>query len=239
MGGSTLAIGGSGIIAARSTVTTTLSAAAGGVFGLFIKKMLPPSLGGDHTYNISHTCNSLLGGLVGITAGCSVVEPWAAIIIGMIAAFVYHGASCMMRKLKIDDPLDAFAVHGACGLWGVLAVGIFCVKKYHAEIGVVDTDAGIFMKGTSGTLFATQIAAVCIEVPWVVCTSTVLFLALKLMGIYRVAAADEDMGLDVSKHGGSAYASEENDKKTYSSAISTTSAAGGRSVSTSEPGKAA
>ena len=126
--GSTLLIHGYARDAARATVTTTLSAAAGGVVGLFLKRALPPQLGGTGVYDIGHTCNLLLGGLVGITAGCSVTDPWAALIIGTISAFVYHGASCTMRKLRIDDPLDAFAVHGACGAWGVIAVGLFCNK---------------------------------------------------------------------------------------------------------------
>jgi len=204
--GSTLMIQGSANVAARSTVTTTLAAAMGGVTGLFVKRALPPAMGGSGVYDIGHTCNSLLGGLVGITAGCSVVDPWAAIIIGFVSAFVYHGASCTMRRLKIDDPLDAFAVHGACGLFGVIAVGLFTVKEYNAAIGVVDPDAGIFMKNSSGKLFGTQIVTALIEITWVVTTSFILFMSLKLAGIYRVPADYEEAGLDVSKHGGSAYA---------------------------------
>ena len=165
-------------------------------------------MGGSGTYDVGHTCNSLLGGLVGITAGCSVVEPWAAVIIGVVSAFIYHLASCTMRRFKIDDPLDAFAVHGACGLWGVINVGLFAVKSYNAGIGVVQPDAGIFMADTTGALFGSQLVSVAIEVPWVVVTSLILFSSLKACGIYRVAAADEDIGLDVSKHGGSAYASD-------------------------------
>jgi Amt family ammonium transporter len=214
--GSTLAIHGSANDAARVTVTTTLSAAAGGVAGLFLKRLLPEKLGGSGVYDIGHTCNSLLGGLVGITAGCSVTEPWAAIIIGVVSAFVYHGASCMMRKLKIDDPLDAFAVHGACGAWGVIAVGLFTVKAYSYAPAVGNSlrmdngvdlgpDAGLFMSGTRGTLFFTQIIAVLIEIPWVVGTSTILFVTLKVAGILRVKAEEEVTGLDESKHGGSAY----------------------------------
>jgi Amt family ammonium transporter len=204
--GSTLLLHGSAMTAARATVTTTLSAAGGGVLGLFIKYYMPPALGGTHVYDIGHTCNSLLGGLVGITAGANVVDPWAALIIGFVAAFVYHGASCLMRRLKIDDPLDAFAVHGACGLWGVLAVGIFAVKQYVPTKPGNPPDAGIFMSGTRGELFATQVVTICIEIPWVVTMSALLFFGLKLAGIYRVPAAEEDLGLDVSKHGGSAYA---------------------------------
>merc|ERR1719387_2512641 len=125
-----LMIHGYGRDAARACVTTTLSAGAAGITGLFLKHNLPAKLGGSAVWDLGHTCNSLLGGLVGITAGCSVVTPAMAVVIGMIAACVYHLGSCTMRKLKIDDPLDAFAVHGACGLWGVIAVGLFAHQSY-------------------------------------------------------------------------------------------------------------
>jgi len=202
--GSTLVLHGVARDAARATVTTTLSAAAGGVTGLFLKRLLPVKYGGTGVYDIGHTCNSLLGGLVAITAGCSVVEPWAAILMGAIGAAVYHLASCTMRKFKIDDPLDAFAVHGACGAWGVIAVGIFCVKDYSYSASMAP-DAGIFMSGTRGVLFITQVITVLIEIPWVVITSGLLFLLLKKLNILRVGVDEETAGLDVSKHGGSAY----------------------------------
>merc|ERR1719310_1882094 len=140
--GSTLLIHGYARDAARAAVTTTLAAASGAVVGLYIKRLLPTRFGGSPgVWDLGHTCNSLLGGLVGIPAGTSVVTPWAALIIGFIAAWVYHGASCLMRKLKIDDPLDAFAVHGACGFWGCIAVGFFAVGDYTGK------DAGLFYGG--------------------------------------------------------------------------------------------
>jgi len=210
--GSTLAIHSEGgdyaRDAARAAVTTTLAGATAGVTGLFLKCHLPASLGGSGVYDIGHTCNSLLGGLVGITAGCSVVDPGFAMLIGFVAAFVYHLASCAMRKFKIDDPLDAFAVHGACGFWAVIAVGLFGVKEY-LQTGFGVDDAGVFMAGTKGELFGAQIIALLIEVPWVVVTSFILFSALKACGILRVPADQEVAGLDVSKHGGSAYAGED------------------------------
>jgi Amt family ammonium transporter len=211
--GSTLVIHGYAHTMARTAVTTTLSAAMGGLTGLLVKRCLPEKLGGSGLYDIGHTCNSLLGALVGITAGCATVHPWAAIIIGIISAFVYHAASCMMRKLHIDDPLDAFAVHGACGMWGVLATGLFTAKEYSyaphedsdlfKEIG--GYDAGLFMEGTHGSLFATHVVSIIIEVAWVVTMSAIMFGLLKAAKIFRVPPEDEDIGLDNSKHGGSAY----------------------------------
>jgi len=232
--GSTLGIHGYGRDMARVAVTTTLSAAAGGVVGLFLKRLLPPKFGGSGIYDIGHTCNSLLGGLVGITAGCSVITPGLAVVVGILSAFVYHGASCLMRKLKIDDPLDAFAVHGACGLFGVIAVGLFAKREYsyapHAEsawrfqdhdisTGVdLGPDAGIFMSGTRGELFATQLVTVLIEIPWVVVMSATLFATLRALALLRVDPSDEITGLDDSKHGGSAYPEAAFDKPAASAA---------------------
>jgi Amt family ammonium transporter len=217
--GSTLAIHGYARDAARACVTTTLSAAAGGVSGLFIKKLFPAKLGGTKIWDVGHTCNSLLGGLVGITAGCSVVSSQHAVLIGVISALVYHLASCTMRKLKIDDPLDAFAVHGACGVWGVWAVGLFAMQQYSyappeghaarldADGNDLGADAGLFMPGTRGLLFVTQLITPLIEICWVVTMSGIMFGVLKVTGIFRVTADEETAGMDVSKHGGDAYSS--------------------------------
>ena len=203
--GSTLMIHGYGRDAARACVTTTLAAASGGVTGLFVKKYLPTKFGGTHIWDVGHTCNSLLGGLVGITAGCSVVTANHAILIGFIAAFIYHGASCLMRKLKIDDPLDAFAVHGACGVWGCIAVGLFAVVDYSYSGDAVAFPHGGLFYGGGGILLGVQIVGVLIEIAWVVTTTTVLFMALKMLGILRTSADVERAGMDVSKHGGHAY----------------------------------
>merc|ERR1711937_409389 len=70
-------------------------------------------------------CNGILGGLVSITAPCAFVKPWEAVIIGFVGGGVYQGTSMLIRRLKIDDVVDAVAVHGACGLWGVIALGLF------------------------------------------------------------------------------------------------------------------
>ena len=74
--------------------------------------------------------NGILSALVSITAGCNVVSPEGSLVIGVIGGVVYSLSSVLLRKLRIDDPLDAFSVHGACGMWGVIAVGFFGVQKH-------------------------------------------------------------------------------------------------------------
>ena len=204
--GSTLLIHSVSKDAARAAVTTTLSACSGAVVGLFIKRLLPAGLGGSPgVWDLGHTCNSLLGGLVGITAGTSVASPAGAVIIGAISALVYHGASCTMRKLKIDDPLDAFAVHGACGAWGCIAVGFFAVPAYSYSGDPLASPHGGLFYGGGGILFGVQFIGVLIEIAWVVTTCALLFFSLKQLGVLRSSADVERAGMDVSKHGGHAY----------------------------------
>ena len=69
--------------------------------------------------------NGILAGLVAITAGCDVVEPWAAICIGVIAGFVYSFFSKFIMAMNVDDPLEAASVHFANGVWGILSLIIF------------------------------------------------------------------------------------------------------------------
>lgn len=89
-------------------------------------------------YDFSGLTNGILSGLVGITASCDCVEPWAAIVIGFLSSFVYCLTVRLANAAKIDDPLEAFHVHGACGIFGCLALAFF--KK----------DAGILYGGEDG-----------------------------------------------------------------------------------------
>merc|ERR1719396_173186 len=102
-------------------VNTTLSPCVAGLVVFLLRaRVMEPKL-----LDVGGFCNGILAGLVAITAGCANVEPYEAIIIGIFAAFVYQGASMLLKKLKVDDVVDAFPVHGACGIWGVVALGFF------------------------------------------------------------------------------------------------------------------
>jgi len=187
--------------AARVAVTTTLGAAAGGVTALSIHYGFTKSL------DVGPMCNGILAGLVSITGNCVVIEPWAAALIGAIGAAIYYGFSALLRKLKIDDPLDASSVHGACGAWGVIAAGLFAKQKYvlndyGAEGGADDYGA---LYGGGGKQLGNQIAGVLAIIAWVGFTSSVLFGVLKYAGLLRVPVEEEEVGLDTSHHGGNAY----------------------------------
>merc|ERR1739845_102888 len=90
-----------------------------GVFILRAKVVEPKLL------DVTGFCNGILAGLVSITAGCAFVKPWESAIIGFIGGFVYVTSSFLVKRAKIDDVVDAFSVHGACGLWGIVALGFF------------------------------------------------------------------------------------------------------------------
>ena len=201
--GSTLGIAspGSAQTAARCVVNTTLSAATCGLVVVVLDKLF-----GSRTWDVGAVCNGILGGLVSITAGCSTVYPWAAVLIGFLGGFVYFGASNLVLKVfKVDDPLDAFAVHGACGVWGCIAVGLFAVVDYSYSGDAVAFPHGGLFYGGGGILLGVQIVGVLIEIAWVTTTTAVLFMALKMLGILRTSADVERAGMDVSKHGGHAY----------------------------------
>ena len=128
--------------AGRVVVTTTMSACVGGITCVTFERLR----GITRMWNVQEMCNGILAGLVSITASCATVMPWAAIIIGCIGGFVYRLASYWMLRRRIDDPLDAFAVHGACGCWGVVASAFFSTKNYAKAVGGFE-EGGVFYGG--------------------------------------------------------------------------------------------
>ncbi|MBN8636559.1 MAG: ammonium transporter, partial [Anaerolineae bacterium] len=116
--GSTLGTGNTGLIG-LVTINTTLGAAGGSLIAMLVQYLR------SKKWDFVFTLNGSLAGLVAITAGCAFVSPTSALIIGAVAGvLVIYGAE-LIERLHIDDPVGAFAVHGVCGIWGTLAVGLF------------------------------------------------------------------------------------------------------------------
>ncbi|MEQ8847483.1 ammonium transporter [Botrimarina sp.] len=183
--GSQLAFQSTGDIDAtmHCAITTTLAAGAGGIIATLMSWIMfgKPDL--------SMGLNGILGGLVGITACCDCMSTWAAMAVGAIAGILVIAGILMLDKLKIDDPVGAWPVHGLCGLWGCLAIGI--IPNSHLESGA--TNLGIQAIG------AFSICA------WAFVTMFVLFTLLKGTGLLRVSPEEEQQGLDISEHGMAAY----------------------------------
>ncbi|MGB0774027.1 MAG: ammonium transporter, partial [Flavobacteriaceae bacterium] len=163
-------------------VTTSLAAAAGGIFAFIF------SLALYKNYDVTMFMNGILGGLVGITAGADLMSPIEAVIVGAIGGIVVVLAIAFMDKQKLDDPVGAIAVHLFAGIWGTLAVGIF-------------GDSASFEQ------FAVQAACVGITGVFCVVSCTIIgFITSKVCGGMRVSKEEEIAGLDGAEHGMSAYA---------------------------------
>ena len=195
--------------AALCAVTTTLGAATGCVTALFTDSFLESMKTGETSYDLTMAMNGALGGLVAITAGCSVVEPWAAILIGAIGGWIYLGASKLLIRLRIDDAVDAIPVHFANGMWGVIAVGFFAKGRLMDIAGFNGEHEGLFYEwasdDTDGNLMVAQLCSIFFIVGWVTALMGPFFYILNIAGMFRVDALEEEVGLDISHHRGSAY----------------------------------
>lgn len=164
-------------------LTTTLAAGAGGLVATLL------SWGMFGKPDLSMGLNGILGGLVGITACCDCMSDWMSIIVGAIAGVLVILGIIMLDKLKIDDPVGAWPVHGLCGIWGCMAIGI--LPNSHLADGNTD--------------FVTQLIGTVSICAWAFVTMIVLFGILKAIGMLRVSPEEEQAGLDVSEHGMQAY----------------------------------
>ncbi len=155
--------------------------------------------------DIAMTCNGMLAGLVAITAPCAFVAPWASVVIGIIAGFlVCYSVEFFDRVAKVDDPCGAISVHGMCGAWGVIAVGLFADGTYgDAWNGVSGTVKGIFY-GDGGQLVA-QIIDMVVGFIWAWGVMWVLFMVVKRFVKVRVAPEVEIVGLDEAEFGQVCY----------------------------------
>lgn len=139
--------------------------------------------------DVSMTLNGVLAGLVAITAGCDVVSPAGALIIGLMAGvLVVVAVEFFDQKLKIDDPVGAVSVHGVCGAFGTIITGLFATKD------------GLFYGGGSSFLM-TQIIGVVTVAIYVAIAMTIIFSVLDKMIGLRVSEAEEIKGLDMEEHG--------------------------------------
>mmetsp|Transcript_24283 Transcript_24283/g.39653 ORF Transcript_24283/g.39653 Transcript_24283/m.39653 type:complete len:515 (+) Transcript_24283:124-1668(+) len=205
--GSALAIDSpdSAATAALCAVTTTLAAACGCVTAMFFDSIIDARQTGEVSYDLTMAMNGALAGLVGVTAGTSVVRPWAACVIGIVAGLVYYSFSKFLVMMKIDDAVDAIPVHFANGMWGVLAVGLFADPELMGVAGYNTDHAGWFYNGSDANLLLVQVISILWVCAWVFAIMTPFFLLLNALGMFRVDALEEEVGLDISHHRGAAY----------------------------------
>ncbi len=181
--GSTLGVEGQEVAVGHIFVTTNLAAAAAAALTMVITwiKYKKP--------DVSMTLNGALGGLVAITAGCDVVSPGGAVLIGFVAAFIIvFGIEFVDKVLRVDDPVGAIGVHGLCGAGGTIMVGLFA------------TEGGLFYGGGAAQL-GVQVVGVLAVAAWVAAAMGLTFFLIKKTVGLRVSAAEEIAGLDIEEHG--------------------------------------
>jgi Amt family ammonium transporter len=158
--------------------------------------------------DVTWMCNGLLAGLVAITGPCAFVSSAVSLLIGAVSGvLVIEAATFIERRLRIDDPVGASAVHGVNGTWGIIALGLFADGSYGAGLnGVEGKVTGLFY-GDGGQLVA-ELIGIAVNLLYVGTVGGLVFLAIgKLMG-NRVSAEDEVSGLDVAEMGMEGYAME-------------------------------
>ncbi len=177
--GSQLAFSTGGDVAAvvLVAVNTTLAAAAGSVAATLLAWIL------FKKPDLTMALNGVLAGLVGITANCDKVQNYEAIMIGAVAGILVVAGILLLDRLRIDDPVGAWPVHGLCGVWGGLATGIFS-----DEVSIT-----------------AQLIGTAVICTWAFTTMFALFWGLRLIGFLRVSPEEELEGLDLCEHGMQAY----------------------------------
>jgi Amt family ammonium transporter len=179
-------------------INTMLAAAAGGLLTaitITLKTGKP---------DLAMIGNGVLAGLVAITAPCGAVTPLMSVVIGGVAGVLVVFSVLFFDKVKIDDPVGAVSVHGICGLWGLLSIGLFATYD-DAFLG--REDAGLFYGGGVEQLAVQALMAVII-LAWVAACTGILFFVLKKTIGLRVTAEEEIQGLDVLEHGLQGYAAD-------------------------------
>ena len=180
----------------KIAVNTTLAAAAGACVAMMVTWLK------SGKPDVAMTGNGLLAGLVGVTAGCWAVNGLGATIIGAVAGVIVVYAVYFFDRVRIDDPVGAVSVHGVCGAFGTIAVGLFSATEAD---GVVKK--GLFYGGGADQLVS-QVIGVAAIAAFVLVATTILFGILKATVGLRVDEQEEREGLDIHEHGVPGYVTE-------------------------------
>ncbi|EDQ87300.1 uncharacterized protein MONBRDRAFT_27353 [Monosiga brevicollis MX1] len=192
--GSTLGIvdptGATGAVAGLAATNTIMAAAGGGLITGLVGKFRTGHI------SLSITANGIIAGMVAICAGAGSVMPWAALIIGVVAGFVYLAWSVALVRFGIDDALDAVPVHLGAGWWGLAAQPLFAHRT------------GIFYDGSDADAWRRlgwNLAGSIVIFVWATGTSLVMFYVIDKLDMLRVDEETEMAGLDHKEHGHPAY----------------------------------
>ncbi len=186
----------------RIAANTTLAACAAGLTAMITAYIM------SKKWDVSFTVNGFLAGLVAITCPCYWVSPTGSIILGAVAGVIVVAGVELLEYLRIDDPIGAVPVHGICGIWGTLSLGLFATGEFGAS-GPIAADnsvalKGLFYGGGSSLLEAQFIGSAIMTISTFAIAMLVMWL-VNLTGTLRVSKEGELYGLDLHEHGISAY----------------------------------
>ena len=189
----------------RLAMNTMLAAAGGGLATTIVIWLVAGKP------DLAMIANGVLAGLVSITAPVGTVNAGMSLVIGMIGGVIVVFAVLFFDKIKIDDPVGAISVHGVCGAWGVISVGLFAQYPdafVEGSVGLENyTASGLFYGGGVNQLLV-QLTMIAIIGAWVTVTTGIVFFALKKTIGLRVSREEEIEGLDVLEHGMQGYAAD-------------------------------
>jgi ammonium transporter, Amt family len=186
----------------RVATNTTLAACAAGltsiIYGYFMTKK----------WDAGYTTNGFLAGLVAITCPCYWVSPTGAVLLGGVAGVLVIMGVDLLEYLRIDDPIGAVPVHGMCGIWGTISLGLFASGQYGATGPfAADNSAplkGLFYGGGTQVLVAQLIGSAVVTLA-TFSVAMIVMLAVNATGTLRLPAEFELYGMDLHEHGISAY----------------------------------
>lgn len=177
-------------LTAVAAVNTTLAGGMAGMCALFTNFFILERRTGEPIFELKMAMNGSLAGLVAITAGAGVVEPWAAVLTGAVAGLLYLGGANLLLRLRLDDAVDAIPVHMLNGAWGMISVGLFASKRnlelsYGREMPHIGLFYSFSNGGADGRLLASNIIGTLWVLGWVVGIMMPFFIWLDWKGWFR------------------------------------------------------
>jgi ammonium transporter, Amt family len=186
----------------RVATNTTLAACAAGLSAMACAYLQ------TRKWDVSFTVNGFLAGLVAITCPCYWVSPTGSILLGAVAGVIVVLAVEALEWLRIDDPIGAVPVHGICGIWGTLSLGLFACGQYGATGPFAPDNSaplkGLFYGGGTTVLVAQAVGSLIVTAATFGVALVVMY-AVNAIGLLRVSAEGENYGLDLHEHGIPAY----------------------------------
>ena len=153
------------------------------VNNVFFREYTIQKSGMVQNFDVSQLCNAILAGMVSITASCNNVQLWASCVIGLVGCVIYMQTKKLLDKFEIDDPLDSTQIHGLCGFWAIIAVGVF------------DKDIGLFITGSAAGISIQMLGALIITI-WTLTLSFFFFYTIKQQNRLRISVISEIIGID-------------------------------------------